>query len=238
MPDGWPLNDAGKNMEAVDAVERLRILVVEDEHLFADLLVRWLSQKQNLAVAGVAHSGAEAIAMCGESKPQLAFVDIELPDANGLEVAGKLMAVSPAPRIVILSSRCDPYCVYTATRLGVHAYVDKSSPLSELDEVVGEVARGGRVYSPAFLRVKEEFLADPESFHKILSPREISVLLLVVEGVSDEEIARRLGISPSTVNTHRRNLRVKTGAHKDRDLVNYARQWGLVRSRTWWRSGT
>ena len=210
-----------------------KIVIVEDEHLVAELLVRWLSRNKDLAVAGVAHTGAEAIALCQAVKPHVVMVDIELPDINGLEVAEKLVALTPAPRIVVLSSRCDPYCVHRAMCLDVHGYVDKTSPLSELDAVIREVLRGGRFFSEAFLKVREDCLADPESFHRILSPREICVLMLVAEGVSDDEIAGRLGISLNTVNTHRRNLRVKTGAHKDRDLLNYARHWGLVRSSSW-----
>lgn len=210
-----------------------KIVIVEDEHLVAELLVRWLSRNKDLAVVGVAHSGAEAITLCRQVDPHVALVDIELPDMNGLEVAEKLVAVTPSPRIIILSSRCDPYCVHRAICLDVHGYVDKTSPLAELDAVVREVLRGGRFFSEAFLKVREDSLSDPESFHRILSPREICVLMLVAEGVSDDEIASRLGISLNTVSTHRRNLRVKTGAHKDRDLLNYARRWGLVRGSPW-----
>jgi DNA-binding NarL/FixJ family response regulator len=110
----------------------------------------------------------------------------------------------------------------------VEGFVDKGDPLSSLNNAVEMVLSGKLFYSRTFEAVRLELRVQSESYQKILSAREIEVLIQVAEGRDDKDIAGRLSVSPNTISTHRRNIRVKLNAHNDRDLVNYARKAGLV----------
>jgi DNA-binding NarL/FixJ family response regulator len=207
-----------------------RIIVIEDEQLVASMLTDWLAGIPGLTVAGAAHSVREGLSLCRSTTPDLALIDIKLPDGDGLTLAGDLLNESKPPRIIILSSHCDPYCVRRILQLGLPGYVDKNSPMETLKAAIESVLNLNCFYSKAFLAVQNQHLSKSDAFHKILSPREISVLMLVVEGLDDETLAARLNISSSTASTHRRNLRHKLGAHNTRDLINYGRQLGLTPS--------
>jgi DNA-binding NarL/FixJ family response regulator len=96
-----------------------------------------------------------------------------------------------------------------------------------LVEAIRTVAKGGVFFSPVFQKVKQEWLSQPEAFQKILSDREQEVLRRVVAGWNDERIARQLDITATTVAVHRKHIRQKLELHNDRELVGYAREWGL-----------
>ncbi len=204
------------------------ILVVEDEQLVASMLMEWLSGLPGLSPMGPAHSAQQALTLCQTHHPDLALIDIKLPDQDGLTLASKLLTETPAPRIIILSSQCDPFCVRRILHLGLPGYVDKNSPMGTLKTAIQEVLEGRYFYSNAFQAIQNQQLRKSDAFHKILSPREISVLMLVVEGLDDDTIATRLDISTSTVTTHRRNLRQKLNAHNNRDLISYGHLWGIA----------
>ncbi len=206
----------------------LRIVVMDDERLVASMLVAWLSRCPGIQVVGMALTGTEGLELCQKLKPDIALLDIEMPGMDGLTVAGHLLEETPETRIIILSSHVDPYCIHQIFRLGIPGYVDKSSFLEDLAAAIRLVAQGKSYFSPVYQKVKDASLSQADSFHKMLTPKEIAILTLVVQGVEDTAIASQLHIAPATVSTHRRNLRAKLNAHNDRDLIAYAHQWGLL----------
>jgi DNA-binding NarL/FixJ family response regulator len=105
--------------------------------------------------------------------------------------------------------------------------MEKTLPPEMLVEAIRTVAKGGVFFSPVFQKMKQEWLEQPEAFQKILSDREQEVLRRVVAGWDDERIARQLNITASTVEVHRKHIRQKLELHNDRELVGYARKWGL-----------
>ena len=105
--------------------------------------------------------------------------------------------------------------------------MEKTLPPEMLVEAIRTVAKGGVFFSPMFQKMKQEWLAQPEAFQKILSDREQEVLRRVVAGWNDERIARQLDITATTVAVHRKHIRQKLELHNDRELVAYAREWGL-----------
>ncbi len=206
----------------------LTIVIIEDERIVASMLVAMLSSQPDFRVLGNAFSGAEGVALCQQTKPDVVLLDIALPDMSGFDVALALKESGLATRVVILSSHVEPYFIYQAGRLGLHGYVDKQSSLENLTQAIRQVADGKRYYSSIYNVVRTEQLSQPDAFHKILTPREMAVLMLVATGADDDAIGVQLGVASSTVSTHRRNLRLKLKAHSDRDLFAYAREWGLV----------
>lgn len=205
-----------------------RIAVIDDECIVVSMLTTWLSQKSYLTVVGTAHNGKDGLDLCLRTKPDLILLDIEMPEMDGLTLAERIIRAVPGIRIIILSSHCDPYHVYQISRLKIHGYVEKTSSLEILERTICSVLNGEESFSEGYESVRQSQLRRADAFHKILTPREISVLMMIADGLSDEEISTHLAITPSTVATHRRNLRLKIEAHNDRDLINYARQWGLI----------
>jgi DNA-binding NarL/FixJ family response regulator len=208
-------------------MKRPSVMIVEDEQLLADLLSARLASQLNLSIAGCASCAAEAYRLATQTQPELILLDIQLPGTSGLEMIAPLRAIVPTARILMLSAYMDPHTIYRVIQSDVQGYVEKPSPLSVVTEAVQNVLNGQVFFSPAFLAIRQQYLASPEAFHKILSDREQEVLRLVAAGFGDQEIGARCGVTEQTVGVHRKNIRRKLDAHSDRDLLAYARRWGL-----------
>jgi DNA-binding NarL/FixJ family response regulator len=207
--------------------KRIRIAIVEDQQLMAEALALWLKQEPSHILVGCAANGEAGWQLCRNTRPDLALVDIELPGLDGLKLAERLLVELPELRLLVMSGLSDPHTIWRVGQIGVHGYINKTQAASQLLEAVRAVMSGGTFFSPIFQEVKQQWLAQPEAFQKILSDREQDVLRLVVLGKDDPGIAAKLGISTATVAVHRKNIRRKLSLHSDRDLINYARQWGL-----------
>lgn len=203
-------------------------VIIEDETLVANMLVICLAMVPGVRVVGTAEDGCSGVELCLQSKPDLVLLDIEMPGQSGIDVAKELRYRLPAARIIIVSSHCEPYAVHELSCLKIAGFVDKGQQLSTLLECIRTVLEGKTYYCTRFHEVMRDLRQHAESYQKILSAREIEVLILLAEGRDDSAIAKQLEISPLTATTHRRNIRIKLGAHNDRDLMNYARQCGLV----------
>jgi DNA-binding NarL/FixJ family response regulator len=205
----------------------IRLVIVEDELLMAKMLGVWMTRQQDFEVIGYAQDGEAGLSLCESTKPDLALMDIALPKLDGLHLVKKLRPKFPKLRLLMMSGLTDPYTIWRVLQSGVHGYIDKLQPPEVLIEAIRTVAGGNSFFSPVFQEVKADWLSQPEAFQKILSDREQEVLRRVVVGLDDENIAAELEISASTVATHRKHIRQKLGAHNDRDLMAYARKWGL-----------
>jgi len=207
--------------------KKTRIAIVEDEVLLADLLKILLSRFRDLAVVGCAADGEAGWELCRNAQPDLALVDIELPKLDGLKLIQRLAAEYPQMRLLSMSGLLDAYTIWGIMQCGAHGFISKTQAPDLLVEAIRAVARGNTFFGPGFSQVRQEWLARPEAFHKILSEREQDVLRGVVAGLEDEHIGTRLGISPATIEVHRKRIRQKLGVHSDRGLLAYARKWGL-----------
>lgn len=195
--------------------------------MVSGMLRSWLRRFPDLEVVGCAADGEAGLELCRSARPALALIDIRLPKLDGLELAQRLMAECPEVRLIIMSGLMDASTIWRVGQSGVHGYVNKTATPELLVEAIRIVARGGTFFDPVFTQVKKEWLAQPEAFQKILSDRERHVLQLLACGCDDQRIAKELGISPATVEVHRKHIRQKVGVHDDRGLIAYARRWGL-----------
>ena len=207
--------------------QAVRVVIIDDETLLAKAIGAWLERDPALSVQGYAESGRGGWELCFAERPDLALVDVEMPDGNGIDLAKRLLAELPQTRVLIMTGRVDPHTAWRAGQAGVHGLVDKTIAPDLLAKVIHSLVEGGQYLSPAFRKVKEQWLAQPEAFQKLLTNRELEVLLRVTAGLSDAAISQQLEISEATVACHRKSIRRKLGAHDDRSLIAYAREWGI-----------
>jgi two-component system, NarL family, nitrate/nitrite response regulator NarL len=205
----------------------VRILIVEDHALLAESLAAWISRQTEFTLVGRAEDGEAGIKLGLDLEPDVILADVELPGVDGLELVKRLLAKKPDMRFLTMSGRTDPYMVWKVSQSGAHGYVEKTLSPEVLVEAIRTIAEGNLFFSPMFQQIKHEWLSQSDAFQKILSDREQEVLRRVVAGWNDEDIGRQLDISANTVAVHRKHVRQKLELHNDRELVAYARMWGL-----------
>lgn len=208
----------------------LRLLIAEDHALVRDGLRAWLETQPDLELVGEAADGPEAIRLGLALQPDVALIDLLLPGADGVAVCKALAAGSPATRLVVLTSSEDEAPVIEAMKAGALGYLSKAMGAAELLEAVRLAAAGETVLSTR----AQAALARPLRSAKpaqMLSPRELDVLALLAEGLSNGEIGQRLGIGESTVKTHVSNVLGKLGLSDRTQAAIYAWRQGLVPAR-------
>jgi DNA-binding NarL/FixJ family response regulator len=203
--------------------DKITVLLVDDHALVRRGFRRLLEDDDSLAVVGEASDGEEAIRMVDELKPQVVVMDAAMPGTGGLAATRAILAKHPDAAILMLSMHSEETLVGQALDAGAKGYILKNALDLDLAGAVKRVAAGEQVLDPAVVR--------PESRsgeRSRLSPRELEVLQLICDGLSNREIAGKLGLSVNTVAVHRANIMNTLGVHKTAELVVYAIQNGLV----------
>jgi DNA-binding NarL/FixJ family response regulator len=189
-----------------------------------------LESEPDIEVVGEAGSGTEAISLASELKPDVVVLDISMPDQSGLEVAARLRSGTGATRVLILSMHDDPEYVLESVRAGAHGYLLKDTAATELRNAIRAVCRGESYFSPP---VASQLMAAVRGEHsqsgvEQLTSRERQVLLGIVRGHTNKQIAADLGISHRTVETHRESLMRKLQIHTVAELTRFAMENGIV----------
>ncbi len=212
------------------AHEPPRFLLVEDQVLVREFLCRDLREAYPACTITRAGSLAE-IRSIGEEGADfdLAIVDLDLPDGRAIDWARQSAHARPDLRIVILSALDEDFVLYQAMHSGVPGYVHKNDRPGVLLQAVEIVLNGGVFYSPSVLQMCRQKQADPDFFNKILTAREQSVLQLSGSGLPNEEVAAILGLSESSIATHRKQIMAKLGVHSQGELMKYAVSKGFSR---------
>jgi len=208
----------------------VKIVVIEDHQLVRDMLVESCGHVLPGAEARGASTGAEGVRVCCEFGPGLVFLDLALPDGDGLDFIADIFAASPGAKVVALTSHTDEFTLYRALRAQVHGFVDKNEqPLKVLGEVIASVMDGGRYFSPSAQRLRLAMRNNPVDFSKLLSDREQELLAWFGAGLTDEEIGGRLDLAARTVKKHRLRIMGKLGVHSTPQLMRYALEKGFTR---------
>ena len=179
-----------------------RCLIVEDQEMFAQLVGGLLRSSCDLEIVAMAPSVADGLAAVDHHRPRLLILDLELPDGSGLAVAEHLLAVVPEARVVVLSAQASAFVCPGDLQQAVIAVVDKTQAWDVLVAQVAAYVREAGL-RPALLAPLERL--------SCLTGREREVLGLLGQGDASKAIARRLGLSVGTVETHRRNIAAKLG---------------------------
>ncbi len=211
----------------------MKILLVDDHQMMRDGLRATLAREPDIEVVGEAGDGHAAIAAAREVCPDVVVMDISMPVLNGLEATRHILAELPGTKVVALSMHSDRRYVRAAFEAGAVGYLLKNSAAEELVAALRAAARGQHYVSPAIAGlIVEGFVsgsAPGEAAPPVeLSSREREVLQLLAEGQTSKDVAARLGVAVSTVETHRRQISTKLGIHSIAGLTKYAIRHGLT----------
>ena len=209
------------------ATTQVKLVIVDNNLLMTELLTDLFSRQPDFSLVGTAGDGLTGLQLCLDTRPDLVLTDVAMRLMDGLEMLKRLRSERPEIRALVFSGRCDPYTIWRVTQCQADGYLEKTSNLTLLLSVMRRVAQGKFFFSPQFNTITEEKLAEPDSFVNQLSRRELQVLLHMVEGWSNQRMAAEMGISAGTVDVHYRNIRQKLRVHNVRELIAYARTWGI-----------
>jgi DNA-binding NarL/FixJ family response regulator len=210
----------------------IRVILADDHTLLRAGIRALLEDLPDVEIVAEASDGLEAVAQAGAHRPDVLLMDIGMPLLNGLDAAGRVAQEWPEVKVLILSMHKDEAYVRRAVLAGAAGYLLKDSDTEELGLALRAVARGQTYLSPAvsthlvagFRRLADEAAGPADG----LTPRQREVLRLIAEGETTKAIARVLGISVKTVESHRAHLMERLGIHDVAGLVRFAIRNGLA----------
>jgi two-component system response regulator DesR len=200
----------------------IRVLIAEDMHMIRGALVALLSLEQDIEVVAELDRGDTIVEMALRTRPDVAVIDIDLPGLDGLSAANLLRDQLPDCRIVVLTGLSQPGNLLRALKVHVRGFLLKDAPATQLADAVRRVAAGQRVLDPELVAAAVETGPSP------LTERETEVLRTAEEGLTTEEIAARLHLSPATVRNYLSNVIAKVSARNRLDAIRIARDAGWL----------
>lgn len=203
--------------------KKITVLLVDDHSLVRRGFRRMLEDEPDMQVVGEAGDGESAVKLAKELRPQVVVMDCALPGMNGLQATREILEDSPDTSILMLSMHTENTWVQQAIDAGAKGYVLKNALDLELGAAIRKVAAGETVFDP---QIEQRTALKGE--RAALTPRELEVLQMIVDGKSNKEIATALDLSANTVAVHRANIMNTLGIHKTAELVVYAIRAGLV----------
>ena len=219
----------------MNAPAAIRLLLVDDQSLFREGLRTLLSMQPDFDVIGEAGDGQEALAQAGRLGPDVVLMDLRMPVLDGVAATRQLRAMSPAVRVIVLTTFDDDDYVFDGLRAGALGYLLKDTPSDKLFEAIRAAARGESFLQPSIAaKVVAEFsrLSDarprPQELIEPLSEREIEIVKLLAGGASNKEIGMTLHIAEGTVKNHVTSILGKLGARDRTQAALRARELGLL----------
>ncbi|MFE2040980.1 response regulator [Streptomyces sp. NPDC059477] len=215
-----------------------RVVVADDQTVVREGIVMLLGLLPGIEVVGAAADGDEAVRLVAELDPDVVLMDLRMPRCDGVEATRRIRAEYPRTQIVVLTTFDDDESLFPALMAGARGYLTKDAGGDEIVRAVENVMSGDAGLSPAIQRRLLEWLSEPRPEAAVpdssespdgLTARETEVLVLIADGLSNHDIARRLTVSVATVKTHINNLFAKTGMRDRAQAVRYAYRKGLVR---------
>ncbi|HZD11847.1 MAG TPA: response regulator transcription factor [Candidatus Binatia bacterium] len=215
--------------------DRVIKLMLADDHLVVRSGLRMLLEsKPDIEIVAEAESGRQAVEKVKVVHPDVILMDIQMPDMNGIEATERIKRVSPQTAVLALTMHEDDHYFFEMLHAGASGYVPKRAAPDELINAIHTVSEGQVFLYPSLAsRLVQDYLkraeaGDQPMVQDDLTPRELEVLTLIADGLTNAEIADQLVISVKTVDRHRENIMRKLNMHSRIDLVKYALKMGLI----------
>jgi DNA-binding NarL/FixJ family response regulator len=202
----------------------IKIIIADDHKMFRESLAKILSREQISQVAGEAGSGEELLQLVQELEVDIILMDISMPGMGGIEATRQAMALLPSVKIIALSSHDTELDYYKMVDAGAKGFVLKNAGINELRHAITEVVEGRTWFSSELLQKIIQSMNNKPKQNPLteLTEREIEILKLICESLTNSEIAKRINVSYDTVKWHRANLLSKSGSSNTAGLVIYA----------------
>lgn len=207
-----------------------RILLIDDHRLFNDGIKRLLDEQPDLTVCGQVFQATEVLPAIQRTSPHLILLDVNLQSVNGIDLGRTILGHYPDMRVLMLTMYNQPKLLDEARRAGLHGYLLKDATTPELLRGVRAVLAGETYFDVSFngsAPPADDPFGDDFARRLNLTFREVEIIRLIKEGLSNEQIATRIYLSVETVKTHRKNIHFKLGISKVTDLIQFAVRHGL-----------
>lgn len=206
-------------------MDTIKLLIADDHEILRYGISTYLASADNIEVVGEASAGDECIELFKKTQPDVCLLDISMPGKDGVEITKAIRAINPKVKVLIFSMHIDKEILRKVLEAGIDGYLLKNTEKADLLHGIESIAKGQQVFSDPISRmITQSFLEkDQNGAGSVnITKRELEILQLIVEGLTSQEIADRLFISPRTVDTHRGNLMQKLEISNAAGLVRYA----------------
>ncbi|HLM87335.1 MAG TPA: response regulator transcription factor [Solirubrobacteraceae bacterium] len=222
------LAPAASDGRAAQIASAIRVVLADDHTAMRRSLRMVLEHEPNIEVVAEAHDLASVVRGVEDCQPDVLVLDLTMPDGSSVQAIGEIRERAPATQIVVLTMDDSPACAQSSLGAGALGYVLKELADGELPDAIRAAVRGEQYISPSLgVRLGE---LDSSLAEDRLTPREVEVLRLIALGHTSVEIARKLQLSPRTIETHRAHILSKLGMATRAQLVRYALSRGLLKA--------
>jgi DNA-binding NarL/FixJ family response regulator len=218
-------------------MKRITVLLVEDHQIVREGFRTLLKTEADIEVVGEAATGRQAVQLIRKLRPEVVVMDIAMPLLNGLEATRQILKEFPNSKVIILSAYNDDAYVDQAAALGAAGFLLKQTSSLKLATAIREVLKGNTFFSSGSSKRADGRSLDPvdgggvsQKKGNCLSSREVEVLQLIAEGMSNKQVAAELGVSFKTVDKHRQHLMAKLNIHDIAGLTRHAIRTGIIES--------
>ncbi len=207
-----------------------RILLIDDHRIFNDALKSLLDQQADLLICGQVFDAGQVLTTVQRTNPHVVLLDVNVQGTNGIDLGKRILSHYPDTRVLMLTTYNQPKLLDEARRAGLHGYLLKDVSTPELLGGIRAVAAGHTCFDTSLNDVAppaDDPFGDAFSRRLNLTFREVEIIGLIRQGLSNEQIANQIHLSVETVKTHRKNIHFKLGISKVTDLVRFAMEHGL-----------
>jgi DNA-binding NarL/FixJ family response regulator len=214
-------------------MNKIKLFIADDHNFIIDGIVALLSSDEKFKVIGISNSGKDAIEKYKMLKPDIVIMDISMPEISGIEATKLIIADHPSAKIIALTQHDDSEYIVEFFKAGGLGYILKTANRNELTEAITTVYYGSKFISPGVSKIIMDNLVAPDQKNDAekempLTRREIEIIKLISDDLTNNEIAEKLNISLRTVETHRRNLMQKLEVRSTVGLIRWALQHNIM----------
>lgn len=201
----------------------IRVLITDDHDLIRFGLIKLIEQESDIQIVGECRTGAETLEAIRKTQCDVLLLDLELPDRNGIEILKDVKIIKPKLPVLIMTMHDEHRFALRTIKAGAQGYLNKEQSSSELIKAIRKIASGGKYFTPSVAdKLADQFSESANSPIENLSDREFEVLRMMASGLTQVQIADKLCLSLSTINTYRSRLLDKLNLNSNAQLIHFA----------------